>query len=96
MYPTCTRQAARHRLQADGPDRPTWPSTVERTLSDGLVEPTDQKVGGSSPSKRAYSSWSDWVSYGQRSLVGVGMTATASARPEAGRIVLTLVARPTA
>jgi len=24
MYPTCTRHAARHQLQADRADRPTW------------------------------------------------------------------------
>ena len=37
------------------------------------------------PQSCAYSSWSEQVSYGQGSRVGLGMTATASARAEAGR-----------
>jgi len=32
-YPTCAREAERHRLEADGTDRPTWASTANGLLS---------------------------------------------------------------
>src|SRR5262245_51660166 len=72
--------------KCDGPPRP--PDLGERfgrTPPDGLDEPTDQKVGGSSPFERAYSSWSEPVSYGSSSRVGVGMTATGTGRSGSGR-----------
>src|SRR5262245_54637699 len=53
VYPSCTHEIGRRRLRADRRGRLTWADTSARLGWTGSDEPTDQKVGGSSPSERA-------------------------------------------